>query len=130
MSTDRPEAARRRPLGFAAVFAIVVATLVVLAAVGAAVSVAQGPRATDVAVDPEAAVEASGTRVIFTTTQSLQEVDASQVTITPAVPFAVDTSGRTVGVRFTLQAEQENRPVHGYIKYSVDVILFPDFIIF
>ena len=79
MSTDRPEAARRRPLGFAAVFAIVVATLVVLAAVGAAVSVAQGPRATDVAVDPEAAVEASGTRVIFTTTQSLQEVDASQV---------------------------------------------------
>lgn len=114
MSTDRPEAARRRPLGFVAVFAIVVATLVVLAAVGAAVSVAQGPRATDVAVDPEAAVEASGTRVIFTTTQSLQEVDASQVTITPAVPFAVDTSGRSVGVRFTL-------PLWDETEYTVTI---------
>ena len=53
-------------------------------------------------VDPDAAVEASGSRLIVTTTQSLADVDPSQVTVTPATPFVVDTSGRSVGVRFAL----------------------------
>ena len=53
-------------------------------------------------MDPAAAAAASGSRLIVTTTQSLAEVDPSQVTITPATPFVVDTSGRSVGVRFTL----------------------------
>ena len=65
-------------------------------------SVAQGPRATSVQVDPAAAAAASGSRLIVTTSQSLAEVDASQVTVTPATPFTVDTSGRSVGVRFML----------------------------
>ena len=69
---------------------------------GAAASVAQGPRVTDVQVDPVAAAAASGSRLIVTTSQSLEDVDASQVTVTPATPFSVDTSGRSVGVRFTL----------------------------
>ncbi len=63
---------------------------------------AQGPRVTDVQVDPAAAVAASGSRVILTTTQSLEKVDPSQVQVDPATPFTVDTSGRSVGVRFTL----------------------------
>ncbi|MDZ8173030.1 hypothetical protein [Microbacterium xanthum] len=114
MSTDARAADGGRRLGFAAVFAIVVAALAILAAAGAAISVAQGPRVTEVAVDPAAAVDASGTRLIFTTTQSLQDVDPSQVTVTPDVPFAVDTSGRSVGVRFTL-------PLWDETEYTVTI---------
>lgn len=106
MSTDavsrRARSRRRRGRAFAGAFAIVVGVLAVLGLAGAAASVAQGPRVTDAYVDPAAAAAASGSRLIVTTTQSLADVDASQVTITPATPFAVDTSGRSVGVRFTL----------------------------
>lgn len=101
-ATRRSRGRRRRSRAFAGAFAIVVGVLVVLGLAGAAATVAQGPRVTDVQVDPAAAAEASGSRLILTTTQSLAEVDPSQVTVTPATPFAVDTSGRSVGVRFTL----------------------------
>lgn len=106
MSTDgrtrRSRSRRRRGRAFVGTFAIVAVLLAVLGLAGAAASVAQGPRVTQASVDPEAAAAASGARLIVTTTQSLAEVDPSQVTITPATPFAVDTSGRSVGVRFTL----------------------------
>lgn len=106
MSTDartrRTRSRRRRGRAFVVTFGVVVGLLVVLGLAGAAASVAQGPRVTDAYVDPAAAAAASGSRLIVTTTQSLAEIDASQVTITPATPFAVDTSGRSVGVRFTL----------------------------
>nr|WP_206686928.1 hypothetical protein [Microbacterium invictum] len=69
---------------------------------GATLTLAQGPRTTGVQVDPEAAISASGSRVIFTTTQSLEEVSPEQVTVEPATEFTVDTSGRSVGVRFAL----------------------------
>jgi hypothetical protein len=100
--TRRAQGRRRRGRAFAGAFAIVVGVLAVLGLAGAAASVAQGPRVTDVQVDPDAAVEASGSRLIVTTTQSLADVDPSQVTVTPATPFVVDTSGRSVGVRFAL----------------------------
>jgi hypothetical protein len=100
--TRRAHGRRRRGRAFAGAFAVVVGVLVVLGLAGAAATVAQGPRVTDVQVDPAAAAEASGSRLILTTTQSLAEVDPSQVTVTPATPFAVDTSGRSVGVRFAL----------------------------
>lgn len=106
MSTDagsrRARSRRRRGRAFAGAFAIVVGALAVLGLAGAAAGVAQGPRVTNASVDPAAAAAASGSRLIVTTTQSLAEVDPSQVTITPETPFAVDTSGRSVGVRFTL----------------------------
>ncbi|MFD4961140.1 hypothetical protein [Microbacterium sp. NPDC058389] len=106
MSTEQPtrraRAKRRRGRAFAASFTLVLGVLVVLGLAGAAASVAQGPRVTDVYVDPAAAAAASGSRLIVTTTQSLADVDPSQVTVSPATPFQVDTSGRSVGVRFTL----------------------------
>ncbi|MFJ4036748.1 hypothetical protein ACIPVB_01570 [Microbacterium sp. NPDC090007] len=104
MSTEsrRARTRRRRGRGFATAFAAVLMALVVVGGVGGVVSVAQGPRITDVQVDPAAAVAASGSRVILTTTQSLQSVDPSQVEVEPATPFTVDTAGRSVGVRFTL----------------------------
>ncbi|MGA7146966.1 MAG: hypothetical protein WBX17_00560 [Microbacterium sp.] len=118
MSTEpvdrRTRGRRRRGRAFAASFAIVVAVLAVLGLAGAAASVAQGPRVTDVQVDPAAAVAASGSRLIVTTTQSLAEVAASQVTVTPATPFTVDTSGRSVGVRFVL-------PLWDDTEYTVEI---------
>lgn len=106
MSTEQPtrraRAQRRRGRTFAASFGIVLGVLMVLGLGGAAASVAQGPRVTDVFVDPAAAAAASGSRLIVTTTQSLADVDPSQVTVSPETPFQVDTSGRSVGVRFTL----------------------------
>ncbi|GAB3603358.1 hypothetical protein [Microbacterium aureliae] len=106
MSTDSPtrrtRGRARRGRTFAVTFAAVVGVLALLGAAGAVVNVAQGPRISSVQVDPEAAVAASGSRLIFTTSQSLADIDASQVTVTPATPFAVDTSGRSAGVRFTL----------------------------
>ncbi|MDE0546391.1 hypothetical protein [Microbacterium sp. C7(2022)] len=101
-STRRGRARQRQGRAFVRAFAIVVGALAVLGLVGAAANVTQGPRITDVQLDPEAAVAASGSRLIVTTSQSLAEVDPSQVSVNPAAPFAVDTSGRSVGVRFAL----------------------------
>ncbi|WP_194396972.1 hypothetical protein [Microbacterium atlanticum] len=100
--TRRAQSQHRRSRAFVGMFAVVVGLLAVFGLAGAAASVAQGPRVTEVSVDPEAAAAASGSRLIVTTTQSLAEVDPEQVTIRPETPFEVDTSGRSVGVRFTL----------------------------
>lgn len=100
--TRRGRAQRRRGRAFTTTFAVVVAVIAAIALGGAALTLAQGPRVTAVQVDPEAAIAASGSRVIFTTTQSLAEVGPEQVTVTPAAEFTVDTSGRSVGVRFAL----------------------------
>jgi hypothetical protein len=101
-STRRTRGRRRRSRAFALAFAASLGVLALVGAAGAAIGIAQGPRVTDVQVDPAAAVSASGSRVILTTTQALREVDAAQVTVEPAAPFTVDTSGRNVGVRFAL----------------------------
>lgn len=118
MSTDagtrRAQTRRRRGRAFAGAFAIVLGVLAVLGLAGAAASVAQGPRITDVYVDPAAAAEASGSRLILTTSQTLVDVDPSQVTVTPETPFEVDTSGRSVGVRFTL-------PLWDDTEYTVEI---------
>ncbi|MGV9194093.1 hypothetical protein ACQ143_07080 [Microbacterium sp. MC2] len=100
--TRRARAQRRRGRAFASTFAVVVAVIAAVALSGAALSLVQGPRLTGVQVDPDAAVAASGSRVIFTTTQALAEVGVEQVSVTPATEFTVDTSGRSVGVRFAL----------------------------
>lgn len=113
-TTRRAHGRRRRGRAFAGAFAIVIGVLIVLGLAGAAASVALGPRVTDVQVDPAAAVEASGSRLIVTTTQSLAEIDDAQVTVTPATPFVVDTSGRSVGVRFTL-------PLWDDTEYTVEI---------
>lgn len=100
--TRRERARKRRSRAFLGGFAVVIAVLAAVGLAGAAVSTAQGPRVTKVSVDPDAAIAAAGSRIIFTTTQSLAEVNADQVSVTPATDFTVDTSGRSVGIRFAL----------------------------
>lgn len=110
MSTDgsrRSARARRRRRAFALPFLVVASLLAVLGLAGAAVSTMQGPRVTAVDVDPRAAAEASGGRLIVTASQPLADVTDDQVTVTPDVPFAVDTSGRTLGVRFGLPLQDD-----------------------
>lgn len=113
-ATRRARTRRRRGRAFAVGFAVVAGVLSIVGLAGAAAITAQGPRVTGVQMDPAAAVQASGSRLILTTTQSLSPVDASQVTVTPATPFTVDTSGRSVGVRFVL-------PLHDATDYTVTI---------
>ncbi|WP_431804815.1 hypothetical protein [Microbacterium sp. bgisy203] len=101
-STRRARTRRRRSRAFLSAFVAVVALLAVVGLTTAAVSVAQGPRVTRVSVDPDAAINAAGARLIFTTTQSLAEVTPDQVHVSPAADVTVDTSGRSVGIRFAL----------------------------
>lgn len=116
MSTEprsrRAGSLSRRRRAFAGGFAGVLVLLAVVGLAGAAAGATQGPRVTRVSADPAAAVQASGSRLIVTTTQSLRAVRAGQVTVSPATPFTVDTQGRSVGVRFTL-------PLHDDTVYTV-----------
>ena len=93
------------------------AVLGVLVVVGAGigfVSLTQGPRITNVQVAPDEAIESSGSRVILTSNQALAPIDASQVTVEPAVPFTVDAAGRGIGIRFTV-------PLDDATKYAITV---------
>ncbi|TDN91114.1 hypothetical protein [Microbacterium sp. BK668] len=112
--TRRARARKRRGRAFGFAFAGVVGVLLVAGLAGAAASTAQGPRVTEAQVDPAAAVASSGSRLIVTTTQALAEVQPEQVVITPATPFAVDTSGRSVGIRFA-------HPLWDETKYTVEI---------
>ncbi|HET8926907.1 MAG TPA: hypothetical protein VFN24_03665 [Microbacterium sp.] len=104
----------RRRRAYLGAFAGVLGVLAALGLAGAAASAVQGPRVTDVQVDPAAAAAASGSRLIMTTNQSLHAVDPAQIEVSPAVPFTVDTSGRSIGLRFTL-------PLHDDTEYTVTV---------
>lgn len=92
----------------------VLGILTVVAGVLAVVSLVQGPRLSQVQVDPAQAIEASGSRLILTANQSLDAIDPDQVTVEPAVPFTVDAGGRSVGIRFTV-------PLHDDTTYRVAV---------
>lgn len=92
----------------------VVGVLVVVVAGLSAVSLFQGPRLSQVQVDAAEAIEVSGSRVILTANQSLEQVDESQVSVEPAVPFTIDAAGRSVGIRFTV-------PLDDATDYSVSV---------
>ncbi|WP_435748282.1 hypothetical protein [Microbacterium sp. PMB16] len=95
----------------------ITAVLGVLVLVGTGlgiVSLLQGPRLSAVQVEPDQAIESSGSRVILTANQALAEIDPKQVTVEPAVPFTVDASGRGIGVRFTV-------PLDDSTKYTVRV---------
>lgn len=92
----------------------VLGVLALVAGVLAVVSLVQGPRLSQVQVDPAQAIEASGSRLILTANQSLDAIDPEQVSVEPAVPFTVDASGRSVGIRFTV-------PLHDDTTYRVSV---------
>jgi len=101
-STRRERTQHRKSRRFVVAMAAVIGALALVGVAGGVLTSVQGPRATSTSVDPVAAVESAGSRMIVTTTQSLVEVDPAQVHIEPAADFTVDTSGRQIGIRFTL----------------------------
>lgn len=115
---DPPQGASKRDLPgdrrFLTTILLVVGILAVIVAGLSAVSLFQGPRISHVQVDAAEAIEASGSRVILTANQALQQIDESQVTVDPAVPFSVDASGRNIGIRFTV-------PLDDATEYTVKV---------
>lgn len=67
----------------------------------ATVNLWQSPRVTAVQEQPAQLVEAVGGRISLSLSQAVRSVNASDVTLTPAVPYAVESFGPTVIV--TLQ---------------------------
>jgi hypothetical protein len=108
--TQTPGSSRRFVLALVAVLGV----LVLVGTGLGIVSLLQGPRLSEVQVDPEQAIESSGSRVILTANQALAAIDPEQITVEPAVPFTVDASGRGVGIRFTV-------PLDDSTEYTVRV---------
>ena len=100
---ERAKPTRRFGIALAAVLGI----LVLVGAGFGVVSLTQGPRITEVQVDPAHAIDSSGSRVILTANQSLAAIDPAQVTVEPSVPFTVDAAGRGIGIRFTVPLDDE-----------------------
>jgi hypothetical protein len=108
---DRPPL---RPRRFLIALGAVLGILVLVGTGLGVVSLLQGPRISEVQVDPKQAIESSGSRVIITANQALAEIDPAQVTVEPAVPFTIDAAGRGVGIRFTV-------PLDDSTEYTVRV---------
>lgn len=100
-------APRRSRRAFALTLTAVLVVLGLVTAGLSYLSLTQGPRVVQVHADPAEAIALSGSRVILTTNQPLAEIDASQVSVTPAVPFTIDVAGRQVGVRFTVPLDDD-----------------------
>ncbi|WP_175987621.1 Ig-like domain-containing protein [Microbacterium tenebrionis] len=112
--SEESKPASPRDRRFLTTMLAVVGVLVVIAGGLGAVSLFQGPRISQVTVDPAEAIQVSGSRVILTANQSLQQIDESQVTVEPAVPFTVDAAGRSIGIRFTV-------PLDDATDYTVSI---------
>lgn len=109
-----PPSVSASPRRFLFTFGAVLGVLVIVGVGLGIVSLLQGPRISNVQVDTAQAIESSGSRVILTANQALADIDPKQVTVEPSTPFTVDTSGRGVGVRFTV-------PLDGSTEYTIRV---------
>ncbi len=87
--------------------ALTIGVLALVTIVLAAVNLMTGPRLLDVRVDAQSATQASGSRVILTANQTVDEITPENVTITPATPFTLDVAGRDIGIRFTVPLDTE-----------------------
>ncbi|MFB7844025.1 hypothetical protein [Microbacterium sp. NPDC056052] len=99
-----PAARRRR---FPLILGAVIGVLVVVVAGFGVITLLQGPRVSSVKIDAQSAIDASGTRMIITASQPLAKVDPKQVSVSPQAPFTVDTSGRNLGIRFTVPLDDD-----------------------
>ena len=109
-TTPRTTGARRAPASdrrFSITLWAVLGVLALVVAGLGVVSLTQGPRLSEVQVDPAQTIETAGSRVILTANQSLDPIDAEQVTVAPAVPFTIDATGRSIGVRFTAPLDDQ-----------------------
>ncbi|MGF2949621.1 TolB-like translocation protein [Microbacterium alcoholitolerans] len=111
---EPPTAARRGNRPFLLALWAVMGVLVLVVGILGVVSLTQGPRLSEVQVDPAQAIETSGSRVILTANQSLDPITPEQVSVEPATPFTIDASGRSIGIRFTA-------PLYDDTEYRISV---------
>jgi len=112
--SSAPPSRRPRDRRFAVTLFSVLGVLALVVGVLGVVSLTQGPRIAQVQVNAQQAIETSGSRLILSANQRLETVDPAQITITPAVPFTVDSAGRSIGIRFTV-------PLNDSTKYTVSI---------
>jgi len=105
----------RAPNGpFRRAFVATVATLAALCGLFLALAYLQGPKLETAQLDTDRAISEPGQLLRIFANQSIAEVSAAQVTIEPAVPFTVSTSGEVIGVTFASR-------LHYDTTYSVSV---------
>ncbi|KGJ74225.1 hypothetical protein GY21_10640 [Cryobacterium roopkundense] len=79
---------------------VLVTALTVVCLVLVAVNLLSGPRLTAFDVDATEVVSEANARLVLSANQPINEVDANQVTLSPARPFSVQTSGDSIVISF------------------------------
>ncbi|SJN17235.1 hypothetical protein FM104_01305 [Microbacterium esteraromaticum] len=114
MPAPKPRRLAPKNTRFTVTLLSVLGVLALVVGVLGVVSLTQGPRIDQVQVNPTQVIETSGSRIIITANQRLGPIDPAQVSVDPAVPFTVDASGRSIGIRFTVPLDDDT-------KYRVSV---------
>ena len=81
--------------------AITISALIVLVCVFAGLNYLQGPKLSSARIDAARALLQPGQQLRLFVNQSIAAVKTKQVTVTPAVPFTVSTSGAIIAVQFS-----------------------------
>ena len=113
-STDDTDAAAEAARPFRRALAVTVIALVLFVAGFAWLNYLQGPKLSSGSVDAGRVVAQGGQQLRLFANQSIRTVAKKHVSVNPAVPFTVSTSGAVIAVQFT------DRLRYG-TKYSVRV---------
>jgi len=84
-------------------------SLLVLCAVFLGLGLLQGPKLSSAQLDVTRAVDQPGQLLRLFGNQAIAAVDASQVTVSPAAPFTVETSGEVVALTFSERLRYNTR---------------------
>lgn len=97
---ESPRSEQRQRARFQRFSIAVVAVLVVTAGALSVANALQGPRLSSVEVNPSAAIQRPGQRLILRTNQPVREVTSAQWSITPATDAELTVSGNELILRF------------------------------
>ena len=99
-STGAEAEARKAARAYARFSAVLLGSLAAVAVLLGVLNFSQGPRLSAIQVDPVAVSTEPSQTVTLIANQPLAAVTTQQVTVTPAVPFTVESTGERVVVRF------------------------------
>lgn len=97
---ESPRSEQRQRARFQRLTITVVALLVVTAGALSLANALQGPRLSSVEVNPNAAIQRPGQRLILRTNQPVREVTSAQWSITPATDAELTVAGNELTLRF------------------------------
>ena len=100
-STDDADAAGEVARPFRRALAITVIALAILVAGFAGLNYLQGPKLSSGSVDADRVVAQAGQQLRLFANQSIRVVSKKNVSVSPAAPFTVSTSGAVIAVQFT-----------------------------